>query len=630
MGSPSQRKSSQTPSRCRLITAYHSTALQIAQASRQSVSKMRASLLLLSSSVGLPSSSLAVPDAAAPWKASPDEHSQKFGLLDRRRRRPDNRAQEQEHGGNAHARRQDGKKVMPWISIVLLLKILFFFRSFASPFMDPLGEPRKATASSLYWKLIACLYIWLASATLLTALPRFSSNYNIIIATALFFYMFFLSTCSLLLGRLVIRASYYVWQFWKLRGEYLRGGSVSALIAAFRLRFRTKEDGEIESKPLTRESRSFSFLAMEAVKNEPRKKRLPELVKFQRPFRRLTRSALLLSASLCVVYSHCWSRTLSAFDTSSGGGLVCQGIFLPLQITSLLVDQTSPLTACEQEGTCAAEQLIWVLWALGISSHLFYYLMNEFAGKHHKDYREPPPTRKFSSDADITPNGSGVGVEMSDGDDDDENVGLEYDSSSPRSTQHGNRRRETWPSIAAATIQRLRQKDEHPQGILPMVSWYSNVIFTTGFDMLLAFKVFLGRFDERKMQCALLRGKKTGKTESARPLFDFSNERRNEGQGDTGFWFDWMSDCGDGFDSSYQIARLLAQPSLDVISSSHGTRSLPRGKLLVVGGDLAYPGKYEPDFQITFSGVLHACDPQSIVLGRSNSFQLRATILQNV
>lgn len=431
---------------------------------------------------------------------------------------------------------------------------------------------------------MACLYIWLASATLLTALPRFSSNYNIIIATALFFYMFFLSTCSLMLGRLVIRASYYVWQLWRLSG-----GSVSALVAAFKLR--TEEDDE--RKPLTRESRSFSFLAMEAVKNEPRKKRLPELVKFQRPFRRLARSALVLSASLCVVYLHCWSRTLSAFDTSRGGGLVCQGIFLPLQVLSLLVDQTSSLAACEQEGTCASEQLIWVLWALGISSHLFYYLINEFAGKHHKDYREPSIARK-SSDSDITQNGSGA--EMSDEDDDDGNVGLESNLSSPRSNQHGTMRRETWPSIAAATltIQRLRQKDEQqPQDILPMVSWYSNMIFATGFDMLLASKVFLGRFDERKMQYALLRGTKgpTSETELARPLFDFSKERRSEGDSND-FWFDWMSDCGDGFHSSYQVARLLAQPSLDVVSPSHGTRALPRGKLLVIGGDLAYPGEY--------------------------------------
>ncbi len=33
---------------------------------------------------------------------------------------------------------------------------------------------------------------------------------------------------------------------------------------------------------------------------------------------------------------------------------------------------------------------------------------------------------------------------------------------------------------------------------------------------------------------------------------------------DAELWFDWMSDCGDGWNSSYAVCRLLAQPSLNV------------------------------------------------------------------
>jgi len=75
-------------------------------------------------------------------------------------------------------------------------------------------------------------------------------------------------------------------------------------------------------------------------------------------------------------------------------------------------------------------------------------------------------------------------------------------------------------------------------------------------------------------------------------------------------WFDWMADCGDGWNSSYNIARLLAQPNLTVTipptssaaagdtvpsqatPSSTGPSKeiiLPRAKLLLLGGDLAYP-----------------------------------------
>jgi hypothetical protein len=47
-------------------------------------------------------------------------------------------------------------------------------------------------------------------------------------------------------------------------------------------------------------------------------------------------------------------------------------------------------------------------------------------------------------------------------------------------------------------------------------------------------------------------------------------------------WFDFMADTGDGGNSTYSVARLLAQPSLTV-----GDLKLPRGHLLIVGGDLA-------------------------------------------
>ncbi len=109
------------------------------------------------------------------------------------------------------------------------------------------GEPRQATASSVYFSLLAFLYVWLASVTTLTALPQvsailfllviflchlphietptttldqwqFLNNYNIITAAALLFYMVFASICTLLLGRLLIRGAYYIWLFWRFGG----------------------------------------------------------------------------------------------------------------------------------------------------------------------------------------------------------------------------------------------------------------------------------------------------------------------------------------------------------------------------------------------------------------------------
>lgn len=51
-------------------------------------------------------------------------------------------------------------------------------------------------------------------------------------------------------------------------------------------------------------------------------------------------------------------------------------------------------------------------------------------------------------------------------------------------------------------------------------------------------------------------------------------------------WFDFMADTGDGGNSSYSVARLLAQPSLRVQSDS-SVLNLPRANLLIIGGDLA-------------------------------------------
>lgn len=53
------------------------------------------------------------------------------------------------------------------------------------------------------------------------------------------------------------------------------------------------------------------------------------------------------------------------------------------------------------------------------------------------------------------------------------------------------------------------------------------------------------------------------------------------------FWFDFMADTGDGGNSSYAIARLLAQPNI-LVNKNSSLCTLPRGNLLLIGGDLAY------------------------------------------
>ena len=64
---------------------------------------------------------------------------------------------------------------------------------------------------------------------------------------------------------------------------------------------------------------------------------------------------------------------------------------------------------------------------------------------------------------------------------------------------------------------------------------------------------------------------------------DFSTEE---------LWFDFIADTGDGGNSTYTVARLLAQQEIKIDSSQKekykiGSDTLKRGELLLIGGDLA-------------------------------------------
>ncbi|MGA0565543.1 hypothetical protein ACO2RV_24255 [Ancylobacter sp. VNQ12] len=62
---------------------------------------------------------------------------------------------------------------------------------------------------------------------------------------------------------------------------------------------------------------------------------------------------------------------------------------------------------------------------------------------------------------------------------------------------------------------------------------------------------------------------------------------------DGAVWIDYVSDLGDGFDATYAIACLLGEPSLDIDG-----QQLPRGQILVMGGDQVYPTSLRDDYKI--------------------------------
>jgi hypothetical protein len=73
-------------------------------------------------------------------------------------------------------------------------------------------------------------------------------------------------------------------------------------------------------------------------------------------------------------------------------------------------------------------------------------------------------------------------------------------------------------------------------------------------------------------------------------------------------WLDYASDLGDGFGPTYTIARMLAEPELEI--HDHLTR---RGDVLVLGGDEVYPSASFERYQQRFRGPYAAALPEPAV-----------------
>ncbi|GAB1644677.1 hypothetical protein KRMM14A1259_51000 [Krasilnikovia sp. MM14-A1259] len=75
-------------------------------------------------------------------------------------------------------------------------------------------------------------------------------------------------------------------------------------------------------------------------------------------------------------------------------------------------------------------------------------------------------------------------------------------------------------------------------------------------------------------------------------------------------WFDYVADLGDGFHATYSVAYLLAQPSLEVEG-----RVLPRGRVLLMGGDQVYPVADGDSYENRTKGPYRAALPEPPVGG---------------
>jgi hypothetical protein len=81
---------------------------------------------------------------------------------------------------------------------------------------------------------------------------------------------------------------------------------------------------------------------------------------------------------------------------------------------------------------------------------------------------------------------------------------------------------------------------------------------------------------------------------------------------DGGLWFDHVADLGDGFDPTYTVARLIAADDL-AVDGPPGAEDpplhLPRGRLLVLGGDQVYPTPSSTGYEDRLKGPYRAALP---------------------
>ncbi len=144
--------------------------------------------------------------------------------------------------------------------------------------------------------------------------------------------------------------------------------------------------------------------------------------------------------------------------------------------------------------------------------------------------------------------------------------------------------------VAIMRLHRPRNMSPEEIGFRPQspVPWLNpGLLVTTGLRVSLAY-AFGGYLDKRELQAAL-----------QGDAFGHADTRE--------LWLDFTADGGDGFDATYSVAYLLAQPALEVDSLDD---PLPRGRVLVLGGDQVYPTASARLYEDRWKGPYRAALPK--------------------
>ena len=136
----------------------------------------------------------------------------------------------------------------------------------------------------------------------------------------------------------------------------------------------------------------------------------------------------------------------------------------------------------------------------------------------------------------------------------------------------------------------------------PMVQWFNPILLAKlGWQVIVS--AMFGTYADHRVIRSVL-DDATAATQTKRA--DLVKQKVMTPDSDGAVWIDYVSDLGEGFSSTYAMASLLAEPQLNI--EDH---SLPRGDVLIMGGDEVYPTASRDEYQIRMRDPYELAFPDS-------------------
>lgn len=130
---------------------------------------------------------------------------------------------------------------------------------------------------------------------------------------------------------------------------------------------------------------------------------------------------------------------------------------------------------------------------------------------------------------------------------------------------------------------------------MPMVGWFDpGQLASTGLKSIVS--LLIGEQSDKRLTQALASRKQEYYDHSIHYIDRSQGPQPDKDRQRDSIWLDYICDTGDGWNPTYAVAMAAAQRQLTV-HGAHGELQLPRGDVLVFGGDEVYPAPSREEYQ---------------------------------